>query len=451
MTFSDYNFTHRLSRRSACPAVRGNLGKAFFKEVRMKMSGLAVTLVFLATISYAEIGKVKVSGSLEVQKISLNNSIDYKDYDKGANDDAVSETLSRLLVGLEAPVGEDASGKILLSKNNRKYGTGEESVGSTQWQINIKNAYLVLDDFLDIFKVTLGRQFIGEQGDLALYYGPTADDALSVDAVDGLKAEATLGSVDVCLLDAKLAESNVTPSQDVDLSGLVVKSGGLLGGIDLGVYAYQKIDRSGAKLQVNRDDLRVYGIKAQGDIQQVEGLNAKFEYAMNAGTDNNADKKHAGNAMIVGVSYDGLNVGGPLGVSVESAAGSGDKASADKDEDFTAVNSDLRYGEIGANSLGSVGISNMTVLKVAFGWNPDFSEKLSASLDYLTFTKSEVVAPAKDDIGSEIDLRVKWQHSENVALEVVAAQLQPGDAMTGGGANPNDPVSKLAANLKVSF
>ncbi|MFH1352474.1 MAG: hypothetical protein ABIH68_02745 [bacterium] len=415
----------------------------------MKMFGVAVTLFFLTSISCAEIGKVKVSGSLEVQKVSLNNSTDYADYDKGANDDAVSETRSRLLLGLEAPVSEGVAGKILLSKNNRKYGTGEESVGSTQWQINIKNAYLVLDDFLDIFKVTLGRQFIGEKGDLALYYGPTQDDNLSITAVDGATAETTLGSIDASFISGKLTESNATPSQDVDLSGVILKSGKLLSGVELGAYAYQKIDRT--NLQFNRDDLRIYGIKAQAGIPQVEGLNTKLEYAMNAGADNNADQKHSGNALIVGVSYEGVNVGGPLKVSADYAAGSGDKTSADKNEDFKSVSSDLRYGEIWANSLGNVGITDRNIIKVGVGYEPDFSNRLSASLDYLTFTESEVASGANDDWGSEIDLRVKWQQSENVALEVVAAQLQPGDAMTGGGTNPNDPIAKIAANLKVSF
>jgi len=415
----------------------------------MKMFGVAVTLVFLATLSYAEIGKVEVSGSLEVQKISLNNSTDYADYDKGANDDAVSETRSRLLLGLDAPVSEGVAGKILLSKNNRRYGTAEESAGSAQWQINIKNAYLVLDDFLDILKVTLGRQFIGEKGDLALYYGPTQDDNLSITAVDGAKAETTLGSIDASFISGKLTESNATPSQDVDLSGVILKSGKLLSGVDLGAYAYQKIDRT--NLQFNRDDLRVYGIKAQAGIPQVEGLNTKLEYAMNAGADNNADQKHSGNALILGVSYEGINVGGPLKVSADYAAGSGDKTSADKNEDFESVSSDLRYGEIWANSLGNVGITDRNIIKVGVGYEPDFSNRLSASLDYLTFTESEVASGANDDWGSEIDLRVKWQHSENVALEVVAAQLMPGDAMTGGGTNPNDPIAKIAANLKVSF
>lgn len=417
------------------------------------MFGVAVTLVFLATLSYAEIGKVEVSGSLEVQKISLNNSTDYADYDKGANDDAVSETRSRLLLGLDAPVSEGVAGKILLSKNNRRYGTAEESAGSAQWQINIKNAYLVLDDFLDILKVTLGRQFIGEQGDLALYYGPTQDDNLSIAAVDGLKAEATFGSIDMAFLNYKLAETGAAISTDVDLAGVVLKSGKLLSGVDLGAYAYQKIDRSGGKTQVDRDDLRILGIKANAEIPAVEGLRAKAEYAMNAGPDKSgaATVNHSGNALIIGVSYEGLNVGGPLKVSVESAAGSGDKVSADKDEDFESVSSDLRYGEIWANSLGNVGITDRNIIKVGFGWDPDFSNRLSASLDYLTFTESEVASGAKDDWGSEIDLKVKWQQSENVALEIVAAQLMPGDAMTGGGTNPNDPIAKLAANLKVSF
>jgi len=419
----------------------------------MKMFGVAVSLVFLTTLSYAEIGKVKVSGSLGVQEISLNNSTDLADYDDGANDDAVSEIRSRLLVGLEAPVSEGVTGKVLLSKNNRKYGDAVEDLNVVQNNIAVQNAYLVLDDFLDIFKVTLGRQFIGEEGDLVLYYGLTADDNLGIDAVDGVTAETTLGSVDVSLLNCKLAETGLTPSRDIDLSGVVVKSDKLLSGVNLGAYVYQKIDRTAGGTG-NRDDLRILGIKANAEIPAVEGLRAKAEYAMNAGPDKSgaATVNHSGNALIIGASYEGLNLSGPLGVSVEYAAGSGDKASVDKNEEFESVSSDLRYGEIWANLPGGVGISDLKVLKLAFGWDPDFSEKLSASLDYLTFTVSEVAAGAKDDGGSEIDLKVKWQQSENVALEIVSAHLMPGDALKSDlGVTTSDNITKFAANLKVSF
>jgi len=146
-------------------------------------------LVFLAGSSFAKISNVKVSGSLEVQSFSLNNSLDLADYENGANDDKIDETRSRVLVGISAQVSEGVRGKILLSKNNRRYGEGSETVagwGSALNKVLVENAYLVIDDFIDIFKLTLGRQFYGEKGDLVLYYGPTSDDNLIVFALDEL-------------------------------------------------------------------------------------------------------------------------------------------------------------------------------------------------------------------------------------------------------------------------
>jgi len=415
-------------------------------------------LVFLAGSSFAKISNVKVSGSLEVQSFSLNNSLDLADYENGANDDKIDETRSRVLVGISAQVSEGVRGKILLSKNNRRYGEGSETVagwGSALNKVLVENAYLVIDDFIDIFKLTLGRQFYGEKGDLVLYYGPTSDDNLIVFALDGLKAEASVGPVGICLISGKVIENAwAVPSTDEDLAGIILNTDDVLEGLNLSAYAYNSVDKSAGGI-ANRDDLRVLGLKAGFEIPQVEGLKAKAEYAMNAGPDKSGATtvNYTGNALFLSASYDGLNVAGELGVSAEYASASGDDATTnDKNEAFTPINPDLRYGEIWANSLGNVGITDCSIMKAGVSWLPDFEERLSAKLCYLTFTENEVTAGQKDDWGSEIDLKIGWKQSDSVSLELILAQLTPGDALKNAlGVTTDDPINKLSARLKVSF
>jgi len=424
------------------------------------------TLIFIAGTSYGKIGKIKVNGSIEVQGRCLNNSTDLADYDSdkagatGKTDDVISDVITRVLVGVEAKITEGVSGRILLRKNDRNYGTGSQSIFGTEWNVNIENAYLVLDDFLKIFKITLGRQFLGEEGDLNLYYGPTSGDALGVNAIDGIKADVRIKKFDISLLNFKIVESGLVPSRDIDLSGITVSCGGrLVDGLNTKLYIYQRIDKSAGGQSV-RDDLRVYGLKGSYEVKSVEGLKVKAEYAFNAGTDNNTDVNYEGSAYIIGASYRGVEVADiPLSFKLEYASGSGDDSTtATKQEAFRTINSDLRYGTIWANSLGNVGLnvigtsSGLSVLNLCVGAERVLFDELSAKLDYLTFTANEVTGGASDDWGSEIDLTLNWKQSKDVSLQLILAQLSPGDALKNNlGVTTSDAITKVVANLKVNF
>ncbi|MCD6413078.1 MAG: hypothetical protein J7L54_02905, partial [Elusimicrobia bacterium] len=377
-----------------------------------------------------------------------------------ATDDKISDTQSRLLVELEIPLSDGVKGNLLLSKNNRMYGQAQEAVagwGSALNRVLVENAYISIKDFAGIFDLILGRQFFGEKDRLAPYIGPTPDDFVTVNAADGLKEDTKIGLVDVSLVSFKLWETGFTPSTDIDLSGLEAKSDEILDGLNLCAYAYQQVDKSvGGGGMLNRDDARIYGVKANVEIPAVDGLKAKAEYAMNAGTNNNADTKYTGNGMIIGASYNGLELAGSIEVSAEYANGTGNDATSTDNEAFAPIASDLRYGEIWANSLGNTGITDLTVMKIGASYKPSFSDKLLANLDYLTFAENEV-ASGSDKLGSEIDLKISCQQSENVTLEIVIGQFSPDKGANNANcdyqinATGDDSITKLAANLKVSF
>jgi len=56
-----------------------------------------------------------------------------------------------------------------------------------------------------------------------------------------------------------------------------------------------------------------------------------------------------------------------------------------------------------------------------------------------------------EDYGTEIDLWYKYGYSANASLGIGIAQLMPDDGLTGGATFPDNPVTRVAAQLRVQF
>ncbi|HEX9427424.1 MAG TPA: hypothetical protein VGA64_06510, partial [Candidatus Polarisedimenticolia bacterium] len=56
-----------------------------------------------------------------------------------------------------------------------------------------------------------------------------------------------------------------------------------------------------------------------------------------------------------------------------------------------------------------------------------------------------------DDLGSAVDIWYGFNYSKNVTFSASLSQLNPGDGLTGGGANPNDPVKRLYGQARLRF
>ncbi|HLD30372.1 MAG TPA: hypothetical protein VJC03_08515, partial [bacterium] len=159
-------------------------------------------------------------------------------------------------------------------------------------------------------------------------------------------------------------------------------------------------------------------------------------------------------AMILAGGYEGFPAGsGRLDGWIEYASGTGDETStANTFEAFTPVASDLRYGEIWANTLGNTGLTNLSVIKAAVKLREFLSDKLLVKLAYYKFSADEVAAGVSDDWGNEIDLRLKWMQNEDVTLSLILAQLDPGSLLQAAlGAAKKDAITKMTASVDISF
>ncbi|MCD6311590.1 MAG: hypothetical protein J7M11_03930 [Elusimicrobia bacterium] len=398
---------------------------------------------------------LKLSGEITVNKVSVDNEVTASD----VGDDYRSETQVRTILNMDMPLADDMDARVVLTKNDQKFGdsNGNDQALLSGWpntgaadNVNVTNAYIKVKKLFDLIDLKVGRMFYGERDDLALYIGPTYDYDLDVAAIDGYLANAEIKGVNVEYLDAKLMEVGVAnKDKDTNLQGLCLSPVSKIADMVSGkFYVYKIVDNDVTAAYHDTNTTLLYGLKASAEVS---GVNVKAEYAMNGGTDETipaTDVDYKGKAAILGAS---AKVSG-INVRAEYANGSGDKTStADKNEAFTAEGSDVRYGEIWGNTtettiLGGAGVANLNVMNI--GADYDVNDKVKASADFLMLKTNEKVATAPTPagtkkIGNEIDLKVSYDHSENLSMDLVVARLMCDSAFG------TDDIDKV--NLQMNF
>jgi len=415
-----------------------------------KLIALIAILSLCSTFALSEIKNIKIDGSLDVVSINLDNSTDLTktDKDTGANDDLINQTLSRLMLGLSADLTDKVSGKILVYKNNRLWGTAEENADDVLGQLNIANAYVTLEDVvLDGLKLTVGRQFVGDPKDLLLYIGPLSDYDLNVSALDALKVEYGMDLLSVGLVAGKEMETN-SGNTDTDIMALMAATDKLVpAGVVALVYG-NVVENDPVADNVN--NLQILGLDLKGYVPFVEGLSYKLLYAMNMGQVQK-DVNYKGTGLVIGAGYEGDLEVGKINVKAEYASGSGDDTDTADNESFISFGSDYRYGEVYGKGLfgGNVGITNQTVVALEAGFAPSviLDGKLNLGLGYYMFDLTKVPSGAEKNLGNEIDVKVKYSLTDNVGLCLTYGIFTPGKAL----GSDLDAANVLAMNLNVKF
>jgi hypothetical protein len=163
-----------------------------------KLMALAIVLVFAGTTrSWAVLGlgNVTYDGSLEFSGISAKNELNKND--DAQADDRRGEVNTRLRVGIGADVTETVKARVELLRNDTRFGrqrsgsvvsggpAASNSLDDEMNLIRVENAFL---DFQNLYglRAILGRQFVGNAGDLVWNLSPTDNDYLTSSAIDGL-------------------------------------------------------------------------------------------------------------------------------------------------------------------------------------------------------------------------------------------------------------------------
>lgn len=457
-----------------------------------KFLGMAMSfaLLFSTGAAQAEILKnLETSGSVEVQARAADN---VSDFNSGARD-FEGQAGTRLGAGLKFDLTDDAGANVSLYKRNREWGqAATEDLNTIQTNVLVGEANVNLKDvFWMNHKV--GRQYVGDQGDLFLYFGPSQSHVfgLPVTGLDAWRATWMNDHMNVSVLVGKAAETAATfgatgADTDTDLRGISA-SCNKVEALNWGVQVYQTKLGEGVAADKNDHKRTDINIRASGKFG--DGFSYHAEVIKNMGKtahSTTADKvsaatdpqKAKGTAFLANVKFK-QDVGfGTLKLKGEFAMGTGDDTADDDDKAIRHIASDyvpgLVWGGIGSvvgfggltapgNGLTGYTAGGVTTGLTTFNAgayiNPASAEKLWLGAHVYSFSANKVLTGDKKALGSELDLIAKWKASDNVSVKLGYGFFKPGEGLrqmanrSGGTAGIGDEgtVSVGTADLMVRF
>ncbi|MDP2923062.1 MAG: alginate export family protein [Candidatus Omnitrophota bacterium] len=444
-------------------------------------------VVGLCATTYAAVQNVKVSGDLDVKGV-LRNSIALADNPSNVNfGESITAILSTVRLRVDADLTDNVSTTVRLL-NERVW--GEEDSASTD--IDLDLAYVTLKEFLySPLTLTVGRQelrfgnglIIGDPDTNGIAAGHTGtpvglpislDDLSSRKAFDAIRATLNYDPLVVDLVMSKIDENNVQQYDGVDLYGANAAykfNKDLMGE----AYLWQRSRDVASTTGITKaENLRTAGAKAlyTGTKDLALGLEGAFQFGDHAanvllypdeGSANNRNRKVTAYAIQAIASRAFPKVKYTPSARFSYTYLSGDKYSSlsDNYRGWSPMFEDQAGGTLFNKILG---YSNAQLFNLSGSMKP--MDDVTATLDYYylranqpfnstgTVVLSGVTSdPAytmknKKGLGSEIDLGLKYDYTEDVQFGLGAGWFIPGSAF--------DKVNKKTASqvigsMKVTF
>ncbi len=447
----------------------------------MKRIALALVILFgISAVGLAAVENIKISGDITAQAVARDLSLGLTD-GVGVKD-SESFFLSQVRLRFDADLTENVAAVVQLI-NERLW--GEETNADTD--IDLDLAYVVMKNFLyDPLTLTVGRQnlrfgrglIVGDPDtDNATATGVglsgLADDLSLRKSFDAIRATLDFSPLVVDIVYAKVSENSGTDvDNDVNLYG--INANYQLSDrttIEGYFFAKDKDQTAGSMpsasglLGDKKNKVYTLGLRGETSVLSDDKLQLYGEYAYQFGdridTANHALHVKAW-ALQLGADYlFKNNYNAKLGICYTYLSGDGDA----NDNDYEAWNpmfEDQRVGEI-ANILFDN--SNVQGIKVSGSLQPREDITLAADYYYLrlaeklsgpTYTPSSPIASDnkyainsdKKELGSELDVSMAYDYTEDVQLKLIGGWFFPGDFFDGS--NDNTAYS-LRASLKVEF
>ena len=394
----------------------------------------AMAIALMSGTSFADLQNIEVGASLRTRANST--------FDSGHNDtNAASQfTEARTDINIDADLSDEVSAHITL----QNYGTWGDGGGT----VGLYESYITLGDAVAGFDLNIGRQEVLLGSEFLVGNENTAG-GFSGRSYDGIVATTATDMFDLTLLSLKVSENDAGATltdADTDLHGIYATYNGLE---DHSIDGYVLYRRIGVPTADN-DELYTYGVRATGGYNSFD---YEVEIALQDG-DQSATVDYEGTAINAEVGYTFDSNMQPrvfLGAAQFSGADKADEAG------FQRMYSDWEYSEF----LGDGDMSNVLILRA--GVSANATEKIGVSAVISTFELDEELAAAgnynnvtaisanDDDLGTEIGLYATYQYSEDVALEVGAAQFLNGDAIDDGNTPNDEDPTYVYAEISLSF
>lgn len=273
--------------------------------MRKLMSFAAVVILASSTSLWAAVGlgDIKFDGALEVSGKSSNNETDLN---KSANDH-IGNTGTRVRLGMDAKITEGVVGRLEAVRSPRLYGTAATTVQTEQPKWSFQNAYVDFENLWTL-QARLGRQYVGNEGDLLWHFGVKYDDNLNVNAIDGLLLSRKWEKVDASLFTGKAQDtaaniSGPVNNNDINLNNIEA---------NLKLFANNNIRLAYMRgesvlTQATTNDnitLLIYRVGTNGSLME-NMITYTAEYLANGGKNKGSGTKvtYSGNAIDLGAGY----------------------------------------------------------------------------------------------------------------------------------------------------
>jgi len=413
-----------------------------------KILAIVAAVTVVSSVASAQLLKnFKLHDSLlEVNAYNLNNA-DFND-NQG---DKKGDVDTRLMLNMSFDLNDDANTVVTVVKNNRQWGDGQapENLNALQNNIKVHQAYVNLKGVLGMDH-KLGRQFYGDPGDLVIYYGPKMWPYQkyigNVNAIDAFVP--MYNYKDWAFTGIIGKEVNTPNDMGTNLSGIDIKK--KIDRFNLNAYYYYKVDNTA------KDQLGLYGFRANWEFKYLEGLNLGLEYDRNAGSDSNYNK-YKGYAYKVNAGYTTDKVAGKLGLNAEYAYLSGDNNTTDtNNKTYTSIADDYRPGII----VGGLWVNPLNynylgdgdkIIKLGLNWTPEKLNKLNLAFDYINFKAAKkTTGMTEDTFGNEYDIVATWNHSDKISLKGYYAMFKP-EKKNLNVTNPGDMETMLGGAFVIKF
>jgi len=410
----------------------------------MKKLLVVVALAALMTPVFAA-ENVNMGGSIETRGV-------WAAPDNG-NDSKYME--SEVYLWATADLADNVMTKVNLKYKN-DFGTGNGSDVATSGDINLWEGYVKLAKMYDSpISVVVGRWMNEVNG--APKYGEGFIIPNNV-PVDGVMATWDFDPSYIDFFSWKQAENDRSLNDDITLYGIygstkavegMVIDGYLMYGDDQGQSSTILTPDGPVTVAGDYQHVWVAGVRAAGAFPKVEGLNVKAEFAYASFDQENS-------------SDDPDGFGGYIGASYTFASDYKPSVRANfyyLDDEFAQPLGHVDQDDLGESAYGVIvdADSNLTsnVWFVNVGGTVKPTDKVKVDADFFYYEQpdeSVIGLGSYDKLGMEVDLRVSYQYSENVAAELIGAYFSPDDEeLAIVRSTPADDTWLLKGGLKVSF
>ena len=408
----------------------------------MKKFLVIIVVLALTVISTAAMAEVTVSGSVDIRSRSLNNLTDRSD----KTGDRDNYTQTRVRLNLDGK-HDNVKGRISFENDWETWGTERNTVNNIAipvgaptgvearpGQSSATNKFGIREGWLDFTipgagpaHVKVGHQFLQLGNGWFFRSNKYGSDAWVV----GLPGKNTIAFVDV-----KAAESTTTQNDDID-AYVLLDNYKIDDTKTVGVFFTRATDRRGLLLGGTEANLDNIGLWFSGKLGPMN-LQAEFDVQMGKAKGAGAtggDSKFKGNQIVV----QGNMPISTASVNFTLARGTGDEFGSTSDDTKSYVNlldSDPHYTVVyeylvrTACGFINTGFCNTTALNLGGGM--DVAKWLNVSLDLWWLQATEKVSDNRggttDELGTEIDLTLKFKLYDQLTWNWQIARLMPGKA-----------------------